>query len=114
MQLLGHEEQFYGAVRFASNNDFTSTSLLDPGATINIICPTLANRSALQRKQLPVSIFQGKRKQASVEEMVECAFELMDFDGRWIRHLEWFAVCDLGYDVLLGRRFCCSVIYRTN
>jgi hypothetical protein len=105
-KLLGHEEQFYGVVRFASNNDFTSKALLDPGATINIICPTLANRSAIRRKQLSVSIFQGNRKQASVDEMVECAFELMDISGTWVRHLEWFAVCELGYDVLLGRRFC--------
>ena len=78
---------------------------MDPGATINVICPEVANRSALQRKQLAVNIFQGKRKQGSVEEMVQCQFELLGKDGAYVKHIEWFAVCDLGYDVLLGRRF---------
>lgn len=103
---LGHEEQFYAVTRFASNDDFKTRTLMDPGATINIICPMLANRSALQRKQLAVNIFQGKRKMAAVEEMVQCAFELQGLDGVWHKHREWFAVCDLGYDILLGRRFC--------
>jgi hypothetical protein len=79
---------------------------MDPGATINIICPEVANRAALQRRQMAVNIFQGKRKQGSVEEMVQCAFELLGSDGVNVKHVEWFAVCDLGYEVLLGRRFC--------
>lgn len=103
---LGHEDQFYGVTRFANNNEFIVKTLLDPGATINIMCPTIANRSQIQRKQLAVNIFQGKRKQASVEEMVQCAYELMNSDGTWVKYVDWFAVCDLGYDVLLGRRFC--------
>lgn len=92
--------------RFAQNDEFQVRTLLDPGATINIISPMVANRSAIQRKQLAVNIFQGKRKQASVEEMVKCQFELMSANGTWVKHVEWFAVCDLGYDCLLGRRFC--------
>ena len=80
---LGHEEQFYGVTRFANNDAFIVKTLLDPGATINIMCPTIANRSQIQRKQLAVNIFQGKRKQASVEEMVQCAYELMSSDGKW-------------------------------
>jgi hypothetical protein len=103
---LGHEDQFYGVTRFACNNDFVFKSLMDPGATINVIAPEVANRAALQRKQLAVNIFQGKRKQGSVEEMVQCAFELLRSDGSYSKHVEWFAVCDLGYEVLLGRRFC--------
>jgi hypothetical protein len=103
---LGHEDQFYGVTRFAQNDEFHVRTLMDPGATINIICPTVANRAAIQRKQLAVNIFQGKRKQASVEEMVKCVFELMSSDGTFVKHEAWFAVCDLGYDVLLGRRFC--------
>lgn len=103
---LGHMEQFFGVTRFAKNDEFVIKTLLDPGATINIMCPTVANRSQLQRKQLAVNIFQGNRKQASVEEMVECKFELMNAHGKWSEYVDWFAVCDLGYDVLLGRRFC--------
>jgi hypothetical protein len=105
---LGHEDQFYAVGRFAKNDDFVFKTLMDPGATINVICPQVANRAALQRRQLAVNIFQGKRKQGSVEEMVQCAFELMGADGKFVHHVEWFAVCDLGYDVLLGRRFCRS------
>jgi hypothetical protein len=103
---LGHEKQFFGATRFCKNDEFVYKTLMDPGATINIICPEVANRAALQRKQLAVNIFQGKRKQGSVEEMVQCRFELQSVDGAYATHVEWFAVCDLGYDVLLGRRFC--------
>jgi hypothetical protein len=103
---LGHEEQFSSVTRFASNDAFRSRTLMDPGATINIISPMLANRSAIQRKQIAVNIFQGKRKMASVDEMVQCEFELMMFNGEWRKHVEWFAVCDLGYEILLGRRFC--------
>jgi hypothetical protein len=103
---LGHEEQFYAVARFAKNDEFIFKTLMDPGATINIISPEVANRAALQRKQMAVNIFQGKRKQGSVEEMVQCAFELLGSNGTYVKHVEWFAVCDLGYDVLLGRRFC--------
>jgi hypothetical protein len=103
---LGHEDQFYGVTRFAQNDDFIVKTLMDPGATINIMCPSVANRCQIQRKQLAVNIFQGKRKQASVEEMIQCNYELMNSDGTWTWHVDWFAVCDLGYDVLLGRRFC--------
>jgi hypothetical protein len=103
---LGHEDQFYGVTRFACNDEFVFKSLMDPGATINVIAPEVANRAAVQRKQLAVNIFQGKRKQGSVEEMVQCAFELLRSDGSYSKHVEWFAVCDLGYEVLLGRRFC--------
>jgi hypothetical protein len=103
---LGHEDQFFGVTRFANNDEFVFRSLMDPGATINVIAPEVANRAAIQRKQLAVNIFQGKRKQGSVEEMVQCAFELLKSDGSYSRHVEWFAVCDLGYEVLLGRRFC--------
>jgi hypothetical protein len=103
---LGHEEQFYAVAKFAKNDEFIFRTLMDPGATINIICPEVANRAALQRKQMAVNIFQGKRKQGSVEEMVQCAFELLGSDGIYVKHVEWFAVCDLGYEVLLGRRFC--------
>jgi hypothetical protein len=103
---LGHEDQFFGAARFARNDEFIYRTLMDPGATINVVSPEVANRAAIQRKQVAVNIFQGKRKQGSVEEMVQCGFELLGSDGKYAKHVEWFAVCDLGYEVLLGRRFC--------
>jgi len=54
---LGHEDQFYRVTRFAQNDEFQVRTLMDPGATINIICPTVANRAAIQRKQLAVNIY---------------------------------------------------------
>lgn len=106
MVLLGHEQQFFAIARLAKNNALLAKTLMDPGATINVISPAMANRAAVKRKQICVHIFQGTRKQASVEEMALCNFELMEADGAWVPHSEWFAVCELGYEVLLGRRFC--------
>jgi hypothetical protein len=106
LALYGHEKQFFGVSRFASNDLLTAKTLLDPGAEINIIGPIFANRSAVRRASVDVQIFQGKRKQTTVSEAVECTFELQSSDGSWKAHTAWFAVCDLGYSVLLGRKFC--------
>ncbi len=103
---FGHEDQFFGAARFANNNDLVAQTLLDPGATINIINPMFADRSCIQRRSVNVQIFQGKKKQCTVNEMVQCVFELLQANGTYVQHLEWFAVCDMGYALLLGRKFC--------
>jgi len=102
---FGHEEQFFGVTRFAKNDAFVAKTLLDPGAEINIISPTIANRCATQRMNVCVQIYQGKRKQTTVDEVVLCPFELQSLHGTWQSFNEWFAVSDMGYTVLLGRRF---------
>jgi hypothetical protein len=102
---FGHESQFFGLTRFANNDAFVAKTLMDPGAELNIISPTLANRCAIKRQQLDVHIYQGKRKQTTVNEVVYCSFELMNRDKSYTQYSDWFAVSDLGYSVLLGRRF---------
>ena len=103
---IGHERQFFGVSRFAQNNAFAAKTLLDPGAEINIISPQYANRCAILRKHMCVEIYQGKRKQTTVDEVVLCPFELQSRNNTWETHTLWFAVSDMGYNVLLGRRFC--------
>jgi hypothetical protein len=41
-----------------------------------------------------------------VDEVVLCPFELQSTDNTWEAFTLWFAVSDMGYNVLLGRRFC--------
>ena len=103
---FGHERQYFGVTRFARNEAFTAKTLMDPGAELNIISPALANRCAIKRQVMDVHIFQGKRKQGTVNELAYCPFELLTYDKHWSSQAEWFAVDDMGYDVLLGRRFC--------
>jgi hypothetical protein len=103
---FGYMPQFFGVARFAQNDEFRSQCLMDPGAAINVISPMLANRSAVERVLQNVSIFTGKRKTASVSEMVRVLFELMAADGSYTKYSEWFAVSDMGYNLLLGRKFC--------
>jgi hypothetical protein len=57
LELLGHEPQFYAVARFNRNDDLVARTLMDPGATINVMCPSMANRAAIRRKQLSVDIF---------------------------------------------------------
>ena len=106
LENFGYMPQFFGVARFAQNDEFRSQCLMDPGAAINVISPMLANRSAVERVLQNVSIFTGKRKTASVNEMVRVLFELMRLDGSYTKHSEWFAVSDMGYNLLLGRKFC--------
>jgi hypothetical protein len=103
---FGHERQYFGVARFAHNDEFVAKTLMDPGAEINVISPALANRCAVKRQVMDVHIFQGKRKQGTVNELVFCPFELLSSENVWSSHAEWFAVDDMGYDVLLGRQFC--------
>lgn len=41
-----------------------------------------------------------------MEEIAKCCFELRDVDGNWRKHVQWFGVHEIGYEMLLGRRFC--------
>lgn len=106
LERFGYMPQFFGVARFAQNNEFQAKCLLDPGGAINVISPMLANRSAIKRECMNVSIFTGKRKTATVSEMVLVLFELMAKDGSYTKHKQWFAVSDMGYEMLLGRKFC--------
>jgi hypothetical protein len=36
---FGHMEQFFGLTRWAGNDAFVAKTLLDPGASINIVSP---------------------------------------------------------------------------
>jgi hypothetical protein len=103
---FGHMQQFFGLSRWAGNDVFVAKTLLDPGASINIVSPYFASRSCVGRETVNCSIYQGTRKQISFSEFVLCNFELRGKDNEWRRHTEWFAVAELGYEVLLGRKFC--------
>jgi hypothetical protein len=106
LQLLGNMQQFFAVSRLAGNDEFVAKTLMDPGATMNIISPMCCNRCMVDRRHVQVNIFQGKRKVCTVEEIAKCCFELQDFDGNWHKHTEWFGVHEIGYEMLLGRRFC--------
>jgi len=106
LDAYGYMPQFFGVARFAENDTFRMQCLMDPGGAINIISPMLANRSAVERICSNVAIYTGKRKTGSVSEMVRVVFELMDINGAYTKHSEWFAVSDMGYELLLGRKFC--------
>ena len=103
---FGHMKQFFGSTRWASNDTFVAKTLLDPGASINIVSPYFASRSCVHREPVHCSIFQGTKKQLSFSEFVLCNFELLNKKNEWQRHTEWFAVAELGYEALLGRKFC--------
>jgi hypothetical protein len=38
--------------------------------------------------------------------MSYCRFELQNKDQSFTKHGEWFTVADIGYEMLLGRKFC--------
>jgi hypothetical protein len=100
--------QFFGKSRIVNDdgkNSFVKT-LMDPGAEFNIISPQVRDVCELRSLPLQVSLFQGKRRQCSVQLMSYCRFELQNKDGSFIKHGEWFTVADIGYDMLLGRKFC--------
>ena len=113
LHLLGNEPQFFGVVRLAGNESFKAKTLIDPGATLNIISPMCSNRCMVDRRECQLDVFQGKRKICTVHEIVKCCFELLDASGVYQRHVEWFGVHEMGYDVLLGRRFCRSNNFTT-
>lgn len=106
LERFGYMPQFFAVARFAQNDSLRSQCLMDPGGAINIISPMLANRSAVERICTNVSIYTGNRKTGSVSEMVRVLFELMDAKGNYVKHSEYFAVSDMGYAMLLGRKFC--------
>lgn len=106
LERFGYMPQFFAVARFAQNDALRTQCLMDPGGAINIISPMLANRSAVERICTNVSIYTGNRKTGSVSEMVRVLFELMDASGNYVKHSEFFAVSDMGYAMLLGRKFC--------
>lgn len=85
---FGHMQQFFGLTRWASNNTFVAKTLIDPGASINIVSPYFASRSCVGRETVNCSIYQGTRKQVSFSEFVLCNFELRCKDNEWRRHTE--------------------------
>jgi hypothetical protein len=100
--------QFFGVSKFiddAGAEHFAKT-LLDPGATVNIISPAFRDLCAVETRQVNVKFFQGDREQCSAKELSRCRFALKHNISGFINHVEWFTVADMGYDVLLGRRFC--------
>jgi len=82
--------QCFGVTRWASNNNFVAKTLIDGGASINIVSPYFASCSCVQRESVNFSLFQGTRKQVSVSEFVLCNFELCAKNTSWKRHTEWF------------------------
>jgi hypothetical protein len=76
LDLLGNMQQFFAVTRLAGNNDFMAKTLMDPGATMNIISPLCCNRCMVDRRRVCVNIYQGKRKICTVEEIARCCFEL--------------------------------------
>jgi hypothetical protein len=106
LELFGYMPQFFGVVRFAQNDELCSKCLMDDGASINVISPTLANTSTIDRRPMDVAIYTGKKKVATISEMVKVVFELMAADGSFVKHSEWFSVSDMGYSMVLGRKFC--------
>jgi hypothetical protein len=100
--LLGNMQQFFAVSRLAGNDEFVAKTLMDPGATMNIISPLCCNRCMVDRRHVQVNIFQGKRKVCTVEEIAKCCFELKDIHGKWQKHVQWFGVHEIGYEMLLG------------
>jgi len=101
-------QQFFGTSRVidAENRVSAVKTLLDPGAEFNIVSPDIRDLCAIQTMPVQIAFFQGKKKQCVVEEIAECRFELQNANGEFTRHVEWCTVADLGYNLLLGRKFC--------
>jgi hypothetical protein len=72
LDLLSNMQQFFGISRLAGNDEFNAKTLMDPGATMNIISPLCCNRCMVDRRQVQVNIFQGKRKVCTVEDIAKC------------------------------------------
>ena len=61
LERFGYMPQFFAVARFAQNDELTVNCLMDPGAAINVISPMFANRSAVERVVMNVSIYTGNR-----------------------------------------------------
>jgi hypothetical protein len=98
--------QFFGKSRIVNDSGeqtFVKT-LMDSGAEFYI--PLIANLCELRRLPLQVALFQGRKRQCGVQMMSCCRFELQNKTQEYIKHVEWFILADLGYEMLLGRKFC--------
>jgi hypothetical protein len=62
LDLLGNMQQFFGVSRLAGNDDFLAKTLMDPGATMNIISPLCCNRCMVDRRQVQVNIFRANAR----------------------------------------------------
>jgi len=101
-------KQFFGVslICDSAGKQSNIATLMDPGAEYNIVSPAVRDICSISKMPVQVSLFQGKKKQGVVNEIAQCRFELKNFDGTFVKHVEWCTVADLGYDILLGRKFC--------
>jgi len=101
-------KQFFGVSRVVGpmGSETSIKTLLDPGAEYNIISPEIRDLCCIKSLPVQVAFFQGKKKQCVVEEIAQCRFELQNISGDFVKHIEWCTVADLGYELLLGRKFC--------
>lgn len=100
--------QFFGKSKIVNDSGEQSfvKTLMDSGAEFNIVSPHIASICELRKMPLQVALFQGRKKQCGVHMMSCCRFELQNKTQEYVKHVEWFTIADLGYDMLLGRKFC--------
>ncbi len=105
---LNKMRQFFGIVRTIDKLDNVCLvkTLIDPGATYNIVSPKVQKDCAIQEIPVCLDLFQGHKRQGNVACMAQCRFELQNSHKEFVKHIEWCLCADLGYDLLLGRKFC--------
>jgi transposase InsO family protein len=101
-------QQFFGVSRVPDNFGGSQNvrTLLDPGAEYNIVSKAVRDKCCVQSLDTCVALYQGHKKQCDVDELARCCFELQNSNGEFVKYSEWCLVRDLGYDLLLGRKFC--------
>jgi hypothetical protein len=99
--------QFFGVSRVLGPNDQTTLvrTLLDPGANYNVVSTNIRDLCAIESVPICLGLFQGSKKQCVVEELCKCRFELQNSHKEFVKHVEWCLCADLGYELLLGRKF---------
>jgi hypothetical protein len=108
-QIVAQENlpQFFGVVQIIDDQDVEhlAKALIDPGGTMNIISSKFRDMCCLETRKVNIKFFQGDTFQRSAKELSRCRFSLKHNILGFVNHVEWFAVADMGYDVLLGRKF---------
>ena len=101
-------KQFFGISRIREETGQFSMvkTLMDPGATFNIVGSKISSKCAIQELPIHVELFQGSKRQGIAQIMAQCRFELQNSHGDFVKHVEWCLCSDLGYELLLGRKFC--------